>query len=85
MTNKNMSQEDETILMFAFRYALGRKSSAPSYMVDVLIKNWKNINEQMKIQIRDEIKTAIKRGEAGMDCDVKTWQRITKLNVKEEV
>ena len=69
-----MNPTEETILIFAFRYALGRTSTAPGIVADHLIKQWANLAPHSRLQIREEIRTAINRGDAGHPCDVETWR-----------
>jgi hypothetical protein len=69
-----MTPTEETILVFAFRYALGRKSTAPGLVADVLKKRWRDMQPHSRVQVREEIRTAINRGDAGHPCDVETWR-----------
>jgi len=71
-----MNPTEETILVFAFRYALGRKSAAPGIVADYLIKRWADLAPHSRLQIREEIRTAISRGDAGHPCDVETWREV---------
>lgn len=48
-------QEQIWILIFAFRYALGRESTAPSIVCDVIKRNWNNLTEQDRVKIKSEI------------------------------
>ena len=68
-------------LFFAFRYALGRKSTAPSYVADDIKRNWYILSRSDKERIQQEIKEAIESNRAGMECDIKTWQEILNLKV----
>ena len=67
------------ILICAFRYALGRATYMPSTVADAIIAEWPDMPEGDKILYRREIREAIDRGHAGMDCDIKTWERILAL------
>ena len=68
---------DEHTLFFAFRYALGRMSTAPSIVVRNILSNWQKLSEHTKQQIKDEILEYRKReGLCGMKCDDNEWQRI---------
>ena len=71
---------DEDIIFYAFRYSLGRMTYAVSTVSDCIIDNWSRISEKTKGLIVDEINTAIKKGEAGMEMDVQSWRRILLLN-----
>ena len=74
-----MNKTDETILVFSFRYALGRISTAPSIVAGVLINKWEELDQVTQDQIKHDIRTSIRLGDAGMECDVKTWQAVLKL------
>ena len=71
---------DKEILIFAFRYALGRKSTAVPIVAENLKRNWNKLSEFDKKQIKNEIKSAIKQNKAGMKMDVQIWTEI--LNLK---
>lgn len=73
---------DETTLVFAFRYALGRKTTAPFHVAIQLKKHWDRLADWTQDQIQREIVTAISRGDAGEECDTKTWQEILALPIK---
>lgn len=66
----------EDTLVFAFRYALGRRTGAVSSMVEELDKHWNYLAHDTQQQIRRDIKSAISRGDAGMDCDVSEWRKV---------
>lgn len=69
----------ETILVFAFRYALGRMTYSTSLMADVLIREWEMIHPLTRKQIQDDIELAIKQNDAGMECDIAEWRRVLEL------
>jgi hypothetical protein len=71
-----MNTTEETILIFAFRYALGRRSAAPGIVANHLIKRWATLAPHSKAQVKEEINTAISRGYAGHPCDVETWREV---------
>lgn len=78
--NKGKSEGfNEDIAFYAFRYALGRMTYAVKDVVDYLIENWNNVSIKNKELIIKEIDIAIKEGKAGMDCDVKQWQKLKEL------
>jgi len=66
----------ENIIMWAFRYALGRRTGAVQDVIDCLDKNWKLLKQFTRDQIKIEIKIAIDRDEAGSQCDVNNWKRV---------
>ena len=69
----------EFTLIFAFRYALGRMSTAPSYVVDDIKNNWNQLSNAHKKLIKEEIEEAIENGNAGMQCDSEIWKQILVL------
>ena len=69
----------DNIVIYAFRYCLGRHTYAVPEMCDWLVNNWITISAMSQDLIRKEISEAIKRNEAGMSCDVKQWQRVLGL------
>jgi len=76
MFNRNISVEED-IIFFAFRYALGRMSIAPSIVVRNILNNWSSLSKDTKQQIKDEILEYRKReGICGMKCDDNEWQKI---------
>ncbi len=77
-------ERPEVILMFSFRYALGRKSMASVTVVDEVVSNWRKLSIEMKEQIKREITEAILHKKAGMQCDVDQWQRVLDLPITEE-
>ena len=77
-----MNSTDENILVFAFRYALGRKTTAPGIVADVLINRWNDLKPHTQIQVQREIGSAMAMGEAGSSCDLDTWQKVLALPVK---
>lgn len=76
-------QEQDTILFYAFRYALGRMTYAVSDVAELLIK-YKNILTPLhKERIIKEIDEAIERNSAGMSCDVKEWEQVKEVMVND--
>lgn len=74
-----MYEVNEEMIMYMFRYTLGRKTYAVSTVSDYLINNWHRFKDYTKEQMIKEIEEAIKRGEAGMQCDIDNWKRILLL------
>ena len=68
--NKNKASVDKTILIFALRYALGRKTSAPSIVIEA-------IQDNIDIFVTWEIEMMIKEidecRDYGMECDKIQW------------
>lgn len=69
----------ENTIMWAFRYALGRRTGAVQDVCETLKENWNELSSFTKGQIKDEIRVAIRRDEAGSKCDIKNWEEI--LNI----
>ena len=70
---------DNAVFLFACRYALGRKSTAPEIVTRALKHSWDYFPSSMQDQIKREIKEAIDNDRAGMSIDVRTWQKILEL------
>jgi hypothetical protein len=69
------------MVCFAFRYALGRQSTAPGIVVEHLIGLWPHLNKCDREQIVREIEGAIGRGEAGAKIDVDEWKRVLAIDL----
>ncbi len=73
-----MSDDDmDAILFLAFRYALGRKSYITAEVSDYLLKYKAYLHDSTKRQIRSEISYAIEVGDAGMQCDIDIWEKLS--------
>ena len=70
---------NETILVFAFRYALGRMSTAPSIVTEELALRWSLLDAYTRDTIQEDIRRAINRGDAGAECHVEEWKKVLKL------
>lgn len=66
----------ENTIMWAFRYALGRRTGAVSDVVDTLKNNWEQLRPETREQIRQEIVEAITQDRAGDQCDIDTWKQL---------
>lgn len=76
----------QILILKSFRYCLGRKSMAVSECVEIIIEYWEVLSSAFKLIIYKEIQEAIDRGEAGMQEDIKEWDRILNLyNVQERL
>lgn len=64
------------MVLMAFRYALGRRTYAPSTVVAELIKNWKRLPGHFRSKIQDEILEAKRNGTIGDDIDKREWNKI---------
>lgn len=74
---------DESIIFWAFRYCLGRRTYAVSDCVDNILNNWDKLTYQTKQLMFEEIEEAITGGNAGMQCDVYEWRRILEKDIDE--
>lgn len=70
---------DECILLYAFRYALGRRTYAVSDVYDALVRNWALMKQCSKDLIKKEIEDARKRDSLGDACDAELWLSILDL------
>lgn len=69
------------ILIYSFRYALGRQSYCVSDVVKNIKDNWEKLNINDKQLIIKEIKIAIENNKIGMEIDKKNWEEILKLEI----
>jgi hypothetical protein len=77
---KNNWGSNQFLIWTSFRYCLGRMSTIVSTCVDFLKANWKDIDKVHRDRIIEEIKEAIERGRAGMDCDVDLWKSLIEFS-----
>lgn len=75
VSNNNL----KTMIIFSFRYALGRQSMAPSIIKDIINEYKEILSEHDKLQIINDIDHAVEHNMAGMDCDVKTWKSVKNI------
>ena len=69
----------ENMIMWAFRYSLGRRTGAVSDVIETLKKHWQKLEPFTQGQIKQEIGQAIGLDQAGDKCDVDHWAEILKL------
>ena len=69
------------LLLFSFRYCLGNVTYA-TYFVGLMVKHW-DLLAPWHQQIHDDIKRARQRGEAGSLAEVKDWEQVLLLPVKD--
>jgi hypothetical protein len=75
MRNIKINNQDfDTLILYAFRYSLGRMSNAPSTMSRVLINCFPELKESTRVLIIEEINNALEYHNAGIPCDEKTWK-----------
>ncbi len=66
------------LLLFAFRYALGRRSTAPSTVADLLARYGSVLSTPQRQSIVRDIDQAMAAGWAGDDCDREVWRKVAK-------
>lgn len=69
----------DSIVFDAFRYCLGRRTYAVSECVEVIVRVWDQIRPKLQHIMKNEIEVAIQSGQAGMDMDVRQWERVLQL------
>lgn len=75
-----LNRNDEDILFFAFRYALGRRTGAVELVVRELVRKWDKLRPQTQKQIKDEIREYPEKWiSLGDECDIREWERILEL------
>ncbi|MDN5861748.1 MAG: hypothetical protein L0H84_24370 [Pseudonocardia sp.] len=67
---------DPVILIYAFRYALGRMTYAVGDVAAALTAHAEQLRPEWRTQIIRDIDTAIEDGHAGMSCDVQQWRNV---------
>lgn len=70
--------EFNTLILMAFRYALGRRSMAPSIVSDLIKKYRDEITEMTRITIVSEIIYGYENHLLGDNCDVAEWLSLKK-------
>lgn len=73
--------EQRDLLIYAFRYALGRMSMSVLTVSQVIIDSWAALSKHDKELMHREIKQAIESGRAGERCDIARWQIILNKDV----
>lgn len=72
------------ILIYAFRYMLGRSSYGVGIMTDAIKEAWPALLEHDKALIHREIRQAIEQNFAGNDYDIQDWEQILLLPISPE-
>ena len=68
--------EFQTLAIYAFRYALGRKTYAVDDVSKLLLKHKKFIHEDGMQIIKRDIRRAIETNNYGMDMDKQVWSKV---------
>ena len=74
----------ENMIMWSFRYALGRRTGAVIDVIDHLKMYWEQLRPFTQDQIQHEIRRAIEMRMAGDECDIEKWREISQLKLKEK-
>ena len=74
-------REEEDILMFAFRYALGRQTGAVDTVVSIIERNWDILHKDTKQQMKDEI-IRYKNMYSFSEIDYPSWERILNKEIR---
>ena len=76
-----MRLRDEDIrelMIYAFRYTLGRSTYAPHTVIKILHDNWNFLTKSDKELYQREIREAIDHDMAGMSVDKNAWKTLLK-------
>jgi hypothetical protein len=72
---------ERDVLIYAFRYALGRANRATEVMSRAIKHAWPNLSQPDKIYIHAEIKQADKFKGLGSGADEQNWLEILELEL----
>jgi hypothetical protein len=67
---------DIIFLLYAFRYALGRRSYAVQDVAEVMMANVGKFTAHEQSLVAHEIAEALAQDRAGMDMDRRTWENV---------
>ena len=77
--------DKEILILFAFRYALGRRTTAPSEMSAIIKTEIRDLDDFVLKVIESEIEHAIEYNMAGDErIDVPVWEELREFIVNEE-
>lgn len=72
-----LNKEDEFLLLYSVRYALGRRSTAPLDVSEAVRRNWDELSGNTRELILKEVSEALRRAlpwnTLGDDCDHGVW------------
>ena len=68
--------EQRELIIYAFRYALGRMTYSVSTMVSIIDKNWEHLSKSDRELIQREIRFVLEGECIGMKCDKEQWEAI---------
>lgn len=73
---KVTEHELAAMLVMSFRYAMGRASTAPSTVRDLMARFGHVLQPWQKEQIVKDIELELSNGGGGWECDQKTWREV---------
>lgn len=73
-----------TMLLWAFRYCLGKRTYAVKDCVENIIYCWDQLYSIDQRLIQEEIKGYVALNTPGHDIDIKEWKRVLELPLKKE-
>lgn len=76
------TNELRTLLVCAFRYALGRRSYAVDEVAELLERYWVALSPKEKTLIHTEIRDASMQNKAGMQMDLERWHQLLNHTTK---
>lgn len=82
--NTPLTPTERTIVVFAFRYALGRRTYAPSLVAGYITEHLDSFTEHELNQMADEIEDAERDGLLGDACDAAVWLELKDRLLKRE-
>lgn len=68
----------KNLILYAFRYAIGRKSYAVGEVASYLVEHWDLLSKHLQELICEEIRVAIEKSLAGDMCDEAEWARVVR-------
>jgi hypothetical protein len=71
--------EQRVAIIYAFRFALGRRTFASLTMQEIITQAWSRLDDGTKTLIKREIIEAEKDGMLGDECDKKGWLKLLEL------
>lgn len=81
-----LPKDDEDVLFFAFRYALGRRTGAVTLLVAQIKRHWDKLRPQTQEQIQHEINDFERMyGSLGGQCDKEAWQEVLDLTPSKSI
>lgn len=77
-----MVEVEDSILFWAFRYALGRMTYVVGDVGDCIIRNVDVVDEEFKKNVVREIREKEYKNELGMEMDKKCWIEVKNILLK---